>query len=182
MCSRNQFLLHLFCTRDEGMKVVINCGKSDILKGKQVVSLEKRFSNKFFQCLRSSQPASTCSLQLPFVLIILTKLLKGGNLHSPHCRIIQRLPSSGPERKFNSCYQYLIIQFCFYSFCRFAEQVSVELKKQLVTQLQTSIQKASKNCKTVELQRLVVNRFHSNKRKERLLMNMSVVFTGNITE
>ena len=52
------------------MKVVINCGKSDILKGKQVpvVSLVKRFSNKFFQCLRSSPPASTRSLQLPFVL------------------------------------------------------------------------------------------------------------------
>ena len=36
------------------MKVAINCGKSDILK---VVSLVKRFSNKFFQCLRSSPPA-----------------------------------------------------------------------------------------------------------------------------
>ena len=32
------------------MKVVINCGnESDILKGKQVVSLVKRLSNKFFQ-------------------------------------------------------------------------------------------------------------------------------------
>ena len=50
------------------MKVVINCGKSDILKGKLVVSLVKRFSNKFFQCLRSSPPASTRSLQLPLVL------------------------------------------------------------------------------------------------------------------
>ena len=50
------------------MWVVINCGKSDILKGKQVVSLVKRFSNKFFQCLQSSPPASTRSLQLPFVI------------------------------------------------------------------------------------------------------------------
>ena len=31
------------------------------------VCLVKRFSNKFFQCLRSSPPASTRSLQLPFV-------------------------------------------------------------------------------------------------------------------
>ena len=52
----------------ELMKIVKNCGKSDILrKGKQVVSLVKRFSNKFFQCLQSSPPASTHSLQLPFV-------------------------------------------------------------------------------------------------------------------
>ena len=35
--------------------------------GKQVVSLVKQFSNKFFQCLQSSPPASTRSLQLPFV-------------------------------------------------------------------------------------------------------------------
>ena len=48
--------------------VVINCRKSHELKGKQVVSLVKRFSNKFFQCLQSSPPASTCSLQLPVVL------------------------------------------------------------------------------------------------------------------
>ena len=46
--------------------VVINCGNSDILKGKRV-SLVKRFSNNFFQCLHSSPPASTRSLQLPFV-------------------------------------------------------------------------------------------------------------------
>ena len=51
------------------MKVVINCGKSDILKEKQVVCLVKQFSNKFSQCLRSSPPASTRSLQLPFVNI-----------------------------------------------------------------------------------------------------------------
>ena len=63
ICSRNQFLLHLFYTT---LLVIINCGKSDILKSKQV-SLEKQFSNKFFQCLRFSPPASTCSLQLPFV-------------------------------------------------------------------------------------------------------------------
>ena len=49
------------------MKVIINCGKSDILKSKQVVSLAKQISNKFFQCLQSSPPASTRSLQLPFV-------------------------------------------------------------------------------------------------------------------
>ena len=49
------------------MKVIINCGKSGILKSKQVVSLAKRISNKFFQCLQSSPPASTRSLQLPFV-------------------------------------------------------------------------------------------------------------------
>ena len=29
-----------------------------MLKGKQVVSLVKRFSNKFFQCLQSSSPES----------------------------------------------------------------------------------------------------------------------------
>ena len=49
------------------MKVIISCGKSDILKSKQVVSLAKRISNKFFQCPQSSPPASTRSLQLPFV-------------------------------------------------------------------------------------------------------------------
>ena len=42
------------------MKVIINCGKSGILKSKQVVSLAKRISNKFFQCPKSSPPASTC--------------------------------------------------------------------------------------------------------------------------
>ena len=47
-------------------------GKSGILKGKQV-SLVKRFSNKFFQCLQSSPSASTRSLQLPFVVIYCTK-------------------------------------------------------------------------------------------------------------
>ena len=52
------------------MKVVVNCGKSDTLKGKHVVSLVKRLSNKFFQCLRSSPPASTRSLQLPCVFNI----------------------------------------------------------------------------------------------------------------
>ena len=36
------------------------------LKSKQV-SLEKRFSNKFFPCFQSSPPASTCSFQLSFV-------------------------------------------------------------------------------------------------------------------
>ena len=51
------------------MKVIINCGKSDILKSKQVLSLVKWISNKFFQCLQSSPPASTRSLQLPFVSI-----------------------------------------------------------------------------------------------------------------
>ena len=55
----------------QDMKVVTNCRKPDILKGKQVVSLVKRFSKKFFQCLQSSPPASTCSLQLPFVYIFL---------------------------------------------------------------------------------------------------------------
>ena len=49
------------------MKVIISCGKSDILKSKQVVSLAKRIFNKFFHCLQSSPPASTRSLQLPFV-------------------------------------------------------------------------------------------------------------------
>ena len=63
MCSKNQFLRRLFYTT---LLVIINCGKSDILKGKQV-SLVKQFSNKFFQCLQSSPPASTRSLQLPFV-------------------------------------------------------------------------------------------------------------------
>ena len=63
MCSRNQFLFHF----TQQMKVIINCGKSDILKSKQVVSLVKRFSNKLFQCLQSSPPASTRSLQLPLV-------------------------------------------------------------------------------------------------------------------
>ena len=51
------------------MKVIINCGKSDILKSKQVVSVAKRIPNKFFQCLQSSPPASTRSLQLPFVVL-----------------------------------------------------------------------------------------------------------------
>ena len=45
--------------------------------------------------------------------------------------------------------------------------------------------KPSKNYKTVELQRLVVTRFHSNKPKARLfnklLVNTSVLFSGNIT-
>ena len=58
--------------------------------------------------------------------------------------------------------------------------------KQLVTELQTSIKKALKNYKTVELQRLIVNRFHSNEPKERLfnklLLNMNVLVTGNIIE
>ena len=43
--------------------VIINCGKSVILKGKQV-SLEKRFSDKFFHCFQSLPPASTCSCLL----------------------------------------------------------------------------------------------------------------------
>ena len=51
MCSRNQFLLHLFYTT---LLVIIKCGKSDILKGKQV-SLEKRFSNKCFQSIGKSE-------------------------------------------------------------------------------------------------------------------------------
>ena len=50
MSSRNQFLLHLFYTI---LLVIRNCGKSDILKGKQV-SLVKRFSNKFFKCFTAS--------------------------------------------------------------------------------------------------------------------------------
>ena len=50
-----QDLLHLLYTT---LLVIINCGKSDILKGKQV-SLEKRFSNKF--------SIFTTSMQLPFV-------------------------------------------------------------------------------------------------------------------
>ena len=33
MCSKNQFLLQLLYTT---LLVIINCGKSDILKGKQV--------------------------------------------------------------------------------------------------------------------------------------------------
>ena len=41
-----------------------------MLKSKQVVSLAKRISNKFFQCPQSSPPASTRSLQLPFVFIL----------------------------------------------------------------------------------------------------------------
>ena len=53
------------------MKVIINCGKSDILKSKQVVSLVKQISNKFFQCPQSSPPASTRSLQLPFVFVVI---------------------------------------------------------------------------------------------------------------
>ena len=65
MCSRNQFLLHLFYTT---LLVIINCGNSDILKGIHV-SLVKDVLIKFFQCLQSSPPASTRSLQLPFVLV-----------------------------------------------------------------------------------------------------------------
>ena len=64
------------------MEVVINYGKSDILKGKQVVSLVKRFSNKFFQCDQSSPPASSRSLQLPFVSNMASALSKG------HCHAI----------------------------------------------------------------------------------------------
>ena len=47
-----------------------------MLKGKQVVSLVKRFSNDFFQCLQSLPPAYTRSLQLPFVeqLMIVNKM------------------------------------------------------------------------------------------------------------
>ena len=52
------------------MKVIINCGKSDILNSKQVVSLAKRISYKFFQCLQYSPPASTRSLQLSFVYFL----------------------------------------------------------------------------------------------------------------
>ena len=37
------------------------------LKFRKLRSNVKRFSNKFFQCLQSSPPASTCSLQLPVV-------------------------------------------------------------------------------------------------------------------
>ena len=103
--------------------------------------------------------------------MILTKLLKEGYFHSYLCRIIKCLRLSRPEQQFNSCYQYLIIQLYFNSFCRFAEQVLLKSTRQPVTQLQTSIQKASKNYKTIELQRLVVNRFHSNKPKERCLIN-----------
>ena len=48
---------------------MINGGKSDILKSKQIVYLAKRISNKFFQCPQSSPAASTRSLQLPFVYV-----------------------------------------------------------------------------------------------------------------
>ena len=37
MCSRNQFLFHF----TKQMKVIINCGTSDILKSKQVVSVQQ---------------------------------------------------------------------------------------------------------------------------------------------
>ena len=66
------------------MKVIISCGKSDILKSKQVVSLAKRIFNKFFHCLQSSPPASTCSLQLPFVLEAINWPVETGQ-KSLHC-------------------------------------------------------------------------------------------------
>ena len=64
MCSRNQFLLHLCYTTDEGN---YKLWKIRHTERQPVVSLVKRFSNEFFQCLRSSPPASTRSLQLPLV-------------------------------------------------------------------------------------------------------------------
>ena len=65
----------------KSVKVIINCGKSDILKSKQVVSLAKRISNKFFQCPQSSPPASTRSLQLPFVNLMCPQYADYLNLH-----------------------------------------------------------------------------------------------------
>ena len=64
MCSRKQFLLHLFYTTL--VLNIINCGKSDILnqKANKFLSLEKRLSNKLFQCFQSS-PA--CSIHMQFI-------------------------------------------------------------------------------------------------------------------
>ena len=54
------------------------------LKSKQV-SLEKQFSNKFFQCFQFSPPASTCSLQLPFVLLrLVTNRRVVSRAHTAH--------------------------------------------------------------------------------------------------
>ena len=51
------------------MKVVINCGKSDILKGKQVVSLVKRFLINSFNAfnLHHQHPHAVCNC-LKFVI------------------------------------------------------------------------------------------------------------------
>ena len=49
------------------MKVIINCGKSDILKRKQVVSLAKRISNKFNALnLHHQHPHAVCNCLLFF--------------------------------------------------------------------------------------------------------------------
>ena len=72
MCSRKQFLFHLFYTTDEGS---YKLWKIRHTESKQLVSLTKRISNKFFQCPQSSPPASTRSLQLPFVFLWLITLL-----------------------------------------------------------------------------------------------------------
>ena len=66
MCSRNQFLFHLLYTTDEGNYKLWKIRHTE----KQTSSfLSKRISNKFFQNLQSSPPASTRSLQLSFVII-----------------------------------------------------------------------------------------------------------------
>ena len=67
MCLRNQFLFHLFYTTDEGN---YKLWKIRHTEKQTVVSLAKRISYKFFQCPQSPPPASTCSLQLPFVSVV----------------------------------------------------------------------------------------------------------------
>ena len=69
MYSRNQFLFHLFYTTDEGNYRLWKIRHTE-KQCKQVVSLAKWISNKVFQCLQSPPPASTRSLQLPFVLFV----------------------------------------------------------------------------------------------------------------
>ena len=70
MCPRNQFLFHLFYTTDEGN---YNLWKIRHTESKQVVSLAKRISNKFFQYRQfhhqHPHAVATRSLQLPFVYI-----------------------------------------------------------------------------------------------------------------
>ena len=101
--AKTQFLLHLFHTT---LLVIINCGKSELLKGKQVSS-EKRFSNKLFQCFQSSPPASTCSLQLPFVSVERIILWKTNSVSKWHCPAAsQALYSWDHILLWNSSYNY----------------------------------------------------------------------------
>ena len=102
MCSRNQFMLfHLFYTTDEGNYKLWKI--RHILKSKQAVSLVKRISNKFFQYLRSSPPASTRSLQLPFVftwtMFKQTKLTKRPARRAKKVKLLSKL-------KLHTLYEY----------------------------------------------------------------------------